>query len=711
MAMAVTASPVRRGQWKTITLADGREVRAEARGDEHVVFWQTADGMRYVYDAAAGLYRVADGTALWQEARARRAPMARRMEQRVPGRRTPTVADRYKGRQRGLIVLVEFDDCTFSMPDPKTLYSHVANTPSYSENGFKGSVRDYFLAQSGGAFDLSFDVVGPVKMPHGYAYYGRDNDAKVGEMVHDACRAVADSVDFAAYDWDSDGEAEVVFVLYAGYGQADHSDNDNYIWPHMHALSGYDAYALKPLAIDGTRIDVYACANELDADGAINGIGTFCHEFSHCLGLPDMYDTSEDGINFGMGSWSLMDYGCYSDGGMTPSGYTGYELMATGWTTPTELKGDTAITAMQPLGRHGESFIIYNPAHRNEYYILDNRQPVGFDAALPGRGLLITHVDYNETAWDYNIVNATGYNSDARMNNTHQRATIFHADGDADFQTQYGDAYPYRGNDSLTRASLPSAMLYNANTDGSYSMKGGITHIVQHEDGTMSFRFRAGNAVPDSAQAVSPSGDVLLYESFDRCAGNGGNDGVFRGSVAAAPLAADLDGWQSLNGYGGKQCARFGKSTSSGTGVATTPVFVLTGDTATLTFRAAAWNSATDGRVLLVSVSGAHAAFVDGGDTEVALTMARGAWTDYELRIVGTGRARITFNPSKRFFLDEVKVAKAVPTGIATVARERHGADSAQRVYGIDGRFVGYDLHALPRGVYVVGGKKVVKTW
>lgn len=356
-SLTVTAIPVRRGQFKTIRLIDGNMVRVEARGDEYTHYWQSADGTCYVPDGLTGLYRETDATTMGAKALAKRGAIVRPRAHRIPDRRRQAgCGNLFKGKKRGLIILVEFSGKTFSMPNPQRVYDQIANAEGYRENGFKGSVRDYFLTQSHGMFNLSFDVVGPVSMPHPYSYYGRNNDANVGEMIRDACVAVDAKVDFSQYDWDGDGEAEEVFVLYAGYGQSDHSEIDDYIWPHMFALSGSPNHSVRNLKLDNAVIDIYACANELANNDKLNGIGTFCHEFSHCMGFPDMYDTSGGG-NFGLGSWDLMDYGSYNDDSFTPCGYSGYEKMICGWASPVELATETKVSGMQSLADHGQSYI------------------------------------------------------------------------------------------------------------------------------------------------------------------------------------------------------------------------------------------------------------------------------------------------------------------------------------------------------------------
>lgn len=709
-SVAVMAVPVRRGQWVAITLADGTTLSVEARGDEHAHYWQSANGQRYLKDDVTGTFRV------WQESDAKRMAYKKmqvsQLRQSKTSVRRASAQDLYKGQKKGLIILVQFSDKQFKSADPAAFFNGVANEQGFSQQGFKSSVKDYFHAQSGGAFEIDFDIAGPVTMPNGYAYYGGNNDYKVGEMVHDACVGVDSIVDFSNYDWDKDGEAEEVYVLYAGYGEADNPQITKYIWPHMYALSAYDYYKGTTLRLDNTVIDVYACSNELGSDANYNGIGTICHEFSHCLGLPDMYDTSSNGGNFGMGSWDLMDYGSYNDDGNTPAGYTGYERMVIGWSTPVELTRDTTVTDLKPVSEMGQSYIIYNQGTPNEYYILDNRQLTGYDAGLPAAGMIISHIDYDEDIWYANIVNATGIDSNSGINNTHQRSTIFHADNDDDFYTQAGDAYPFQGNDSLTASSTPATLLYNKNVDGTYNIGFGLWDITQNSDGTMSFRFGTDTLQANNTPIEIPADGILLHETFDNCAGTGGNDGKYSGSIANASFQPDLRGWKVVSAYGGDKCARLGTSIA-GTGVVISPEFTLPGDTVTLSFRAAGWNTSSDGTNLTLSLSTTVAKFVASGSSDLRLTMTKGAWTTYTVKIVGTGKVTLTFTPSKRFFLDDVKVqarqSTTSTTGIAEIQSQPAAQNGSRGVYSISGQYMGTDIHTLPHGIYIIDGKKVVR--
>ena len=234
-----------------------------------------------------------------------------------------------------------------------------------------------------------------------------------------------------------------------------------------------------------------------------------------------------------------------------------------------------------------------------------------------------------------------------------------------------------------------------------------VTSITQHLDGTMSFAY---SRIADSSVATNDS--ILFKETFNKCTGKGGNDGRFSGTgVGNGSFVPDNNGWTSLTSlsssymYGANKCAKFGIGSKSGSGDVTTPKITLPGDTVTLTFRAAGWNSYSDGTILNVSVDGSNATLIDDG----LLMMERGAWTSYSLRIVGSGSCRIEFAPSKRFFLDDVvvKAKKTTTTGIKKTLLVLPWNNLA--IYTLDGRYVGTSLEALPHGIYIVGGKKVVR--
>ena len=481
VAALTWAVPARPGNWRVLVLDDGTEVAAQLVGDELFHCWQTAEGRCYV--ARDGHYVEVEPQLMarkWQQRS--RDRMARGREKSALRRRV------YTGNRRGVVILVDFPNLHFGKGHDLPYYQQVFNQQGFTnDEGYVGSVSDYFLAQSYGQFHLTFDVVGPVTMPKNYAYYGRDSrndpddiDQQLGELIALACEQTLDSLDLSQYDWDEDGEVDQVLIIYAGKGQADGGSDDT-IWPQEWYLS--ETHYGKALEMGGYIIDTYSCASEMGSRG-VAGIGNMCHEYCHCLGLPDLYDVYYTG-NFGLRTWSLMDRGAYNNDGFVPAGFSAFERMSCGWLTPTPLQADTAITDMQPLALQPEAYIVSNDAWPDEYYLLENRQKIGWDRGLPGFGMLIFHVDYSEEVWKYNEVNSTSVKT--ASGNDHQRCTIFHADNR--IANLSADPYPSGKNDSLTATSHPEAKWYNPDSNGSMTASMAITDITQQMDSLMSFRF------------------------------------------------------------------------------------------------------------------------------------------------------------------------------------------------------------------------------
>ena len=402
----------------------------------------------------------------------------------------------YTGDKKGLVILVNFKDVSFKEANDNACYQRFANEENYNEGSFKGSVHDYFYAQSEGKFNLTFDVVGPVTLSKKQSHYGSNdsegNDKHPAEMVIEALKLIDDDVNFADYDWNGDGEVDQVFVIYAGRGESD-GGGSNTIWPHEWNLAeaGWYGDGDGVQTMDGVKINTYACGSELSGSGTIDGIGTMCHEFSHCLGYPDFYDTDYSGGQ-GMGDWDLMDGGCYNGNGFRPAGYTSYERWMAGWREPIELLTTKKVEGMKALQNGGDFYIIYNKGNRNEYFLLENRQKKAWDTNIPGKGLLILHVDYDESKWASNQPNDDP---------NHQRMTWIPADNEYQYYYYGGskyystdgmstDTYPYGSNNSFSKDSTPAAKLYNKNEDGTKYLDSSVEEIKQNNDGTISFLFR-----------------------------------------------------------------------------------------------------------------------------------------------------------------------------------------------------------------------------
>lgn len=306
---------------------------------------------------------------------------------------------------KGLVILAEYQDVRFSGDYGKEFFDEMLNREGFNEYGATGSARDYFVASSMGQFTPEFDVYGPVTLPKNMAYYGQNtstgDDVNPARMIYDACLALDGEINFADYDLDGDGVVENVFVFYAGYGEASYGEDDS-IWPHQWDLTS----ARLDLTLDGVTIDKYACSNELDKDSFNKdvpcGIGTFVHEFSHVLGLPDLYDTSRSS-SWTPSAWSVLDQGPYNNKGRTPPAYSVYERYALGWIEPIVISGPENIS-LEAIDEANVACIIPTKSE-NEFFLLENRQQHGWDEYIPGHGMLIWHIDYNAAIWQRNAVN------------------------------------------------------------------------------------------------------------------------------------------------------------------------------------------------------------------------------------------------------------------------------------------------------------------
>ncbi len=697
---AAMAIPAQRGLWKTLVLADGSTVRAELRGDEFMHYWAAEDGTPYV--RSGSVFVKADLNAMVAEAQAKRAPVEEVQGARREGLKRVTLGgkhDPYEGEKHCLVILVNFSGTKFSSEHDLDYYKDLTNKEGFTDSyGNIHSVRDYFYDQSYGKLDITFDVAGPVQLIYNYEYYGGNNMANVYKMVTEALAgAENEGVDFSQYDWDGDGEVEQVFILYAGYNSASYDDPD-LVWPHMGYLEAYGSNVAP--TYDGVKINTYACSSELAGDGAGNGIGAMCHEFSHCMGLPDAYETTNNSTSstiFGMSFWSLMDSGCYNGGnnGYIPAGYTSYERMYCGWLDPIELTDETEVSDMKGLTEGGEAYIIYNAGYKNEYYLLENRSDYDYDTGLYGHGLLVLHLDYNSNYWASNLVNSL------TSGNTHERYTIIPADGSRSWYSVSdlaGDPYPSSSNNHLDNYSSPAAEAYNLNTDGTQMMNISITNIAKASDGTISFRFYPAGADPDHGN--KPDG-AIFYESFDYCAGTGGNDGSFGSGTGAAAFNPDNSGWVSSTSHGALQCAMFGSNTQAANVV--TPTFTIDGETA-FSFKAAPYQAAVPGTLAISCETG------DVTLSESEVSIAQGEWTNVAFTLSGKGEVSLRIKETSginRFFMDEVAAVPGDAAGISTVEA---GLNRSERkgVYTLSGIYVGHDAAGLKKGVYIVDGKKYI---
>ncbi len=387
-AYAVPATPLP----IEITLADGTTTQVYLHGDEYAHYHTLLDGTPVRLEQGK---LIEDYTL--PEITRQKMYAARQTEVRASD--FPST-----GSPKGLVILVNFADKKFIKTNEQ--FKAMMNQEGYTENGGIGSARDYFINASDSLFQPIFDVYGPYDLPHDMAYYGGNDDARASEMIMGACGAAeSDGVDFSLYDANNDGRIDNVFVYYAGNNEAEGAD-ENTVWPHRSYIPSMPQYG-------GKRLYDYACSSELRSTGkTMCGIGTFCHEFSHVLGLADLYDL--DYKKNTVGSWDIMCSGSYNGRGCQPPSYTAFERFSVGWLNPTVLT-EPGQYLLEPLTTHNQAYLIpvsMDKVEANvnaEYFLLENRQRVGWDAGascLVSTGMLVWHIDYNAAIWGQNRPNS-----------------------------------------------------------------------------------------------------------------------------------------------------------------------------------------------------------------------------------------------------------------------------------------------------------------
>lgn len=418
------------------------------------------------------------------------------------------------GEQKGLVILVEYDDVEFKYGD-FDYFNRMLNEEGFSDHGSLGSVRDWFIDNSNGQFLPDFDVYGPVKLPNNRKYYGGNdiygNDQRPYEMAIHACQLLDEEVDFSQYDRDGDGLIDNVFIFYAGKGEHD-SNIANAVWPHS-----WDVTLGVPeeeFIFDGVQLNHYACTCEYPSGyKRPDGIGTFIHEFSHVMGLPDLYVTTYTG-GFTPGSWSVMDQGPYNNDRLTPPNYSSYEKVALGW-----IDFEPFTEGRMEIPYLAETNIAYAlPTEKpTEFYFFENRQQRGNDEFIPGHGMLVWHVDYKEGVWETNTVNNTA---------NHQYVDLVEADNVKSERTRDADAFP--GPKEVTsfgfetKPKLASWKKEHLAYD--------IEDIEESEDGLISFtavKYNPDENAVGTVEAVESDG--VYYDLMGRRVANPGKGIYIRG--------------------------------------------------------------------------------------------------------------------------------------------------------------------------------------
>ncbi len=409
------------------------------------------------------------------------------------------------GNPRGLVILVEYADVEFEYGD-FDYFNRMLNQEGFSDFGSLGSARDWFIDNSNSKFIPDFDVYGPVKLPNVRSFYGENdmygNDAHPYDMVIDACTLLDEEIDFTNYDVDGDGLIDNVFLFYAGIGEHDSGVKDA-VWPHSWDLA--ISIPDKEYTFDGVRLNHYACTCEHPKSYTRpDGIGTFVHEFSHVLGLPDLYVTNNSS-GFTPGEWSVMDQGPYNNDRLTPPNYSSYEKCALGWIDMQPFT--TGRMEIPDLSASNIAFALPTDSE-NEFYFFENRQQHGNDEFLPGHGMLVWHIDYKEAVWILNAVNNTA---------THQYVDLIEADNVKSKSSRAADSFPGRKNITSFGYDTKPQLVSWSKQRLAYDLE----DITESEEGLISF-----NAMKFSDNAVGEievsSADAVYYDLTGRRVANPG---------------------------------------------------------------------------------------------------------------------------------------------------------------------------------------------
>ena len=519
------AIPAKRGIWRTVKLEDGTSLRVELRGNEYMHYWQSEDGRCFIHQAD-GAYVQTERETLMEKAWANRDRIRGiNGQHRSHDGSTADGLGEYGKSGNGSVnsigavtipvILVEFADMEFREEHTIEKMERFFNEEGYHDESYcVGSARDYYLAQSYGIFSPSFPIVAKVKLTKGYAEYGANNsegsDKNVMSMVREAIVAAANQgVDFSQYYVNK--SVPLVSLIYAGRGEASGGD-ENTIWPHQLDLPSYSTL------MGGYQFKSYFVGNETNARDKLDGIGTFCHEFSHGLGLPDFYCTNhsyEDESSFG--NWSIMDSGCYINDGYAPVGYTAYERSYLGWLTIPEITNPQGVVLGDPDVAGSVPAVLYrNPDNNKEYFIFENKQRGLWYTSEMGDGLLVSRIAYSRDPWLYNTVN-NNKNAKRAMAVTADNSKLLYSAAQSNL---YGNAlvnratWPYYNYTECTTIPIYKVMKHSNRTLSFNIMGNDMAYTYKPTEGTTYTRVDNADDLAD--------GDIIIIANVDDAIALGG---------------------------------------------------------------------------------------------------------------------------------------------------------------------------------------------
>lgn len=436
----------------------------------------------------------------------------------------------HEGSPTAIVILVEFSDTKFTITDPVASFEQYLNGDEqndygHGENLNYGSVKKYFNDMSFGTFTPNFKLCGPYTLPDSMEYYGKNTntttDVNCIEMIKEACSLASDDIDFYDDEYDSDGDGiiDLVYVIYAGYSESNGA-SESTIWPKS-GVASIGTYG-------GKKVMRYGVNNELNANPyvssgtfstpKINGVGLFCHEFSHCLGLPDIYPTvtSAQIDNQAMEYWDLMDGGEYSGYGYYPTAYTAWEREVLGWHTITELTANDHTITISPVNDGGTSYKMVNPNDEDEYFVLEDIQKDGWNSYSLGHGLIVYHVKWPTEGVSYSQ-HANNTASKPALALVPADGLLISSENDEYSTSEYKNSHsgdPFPGTSNVTtltyKQSLPNYIWYTKGPSVYKSLKN-ISEDTANMTVTFDYDAGTANGIDDAVTFVEAQQKTGIY--------------------------------------------------------------------------------------------------------------------------------------------------------------------------------------------------------
>ena len=742
-----------------ITQSDGTEIMVYAYGDCDNHWYTTADGV-LLYHEGFDYYVAkvdADGKLmptkqLAHEMTQRSAAEVKLVKAqnrklfydkkketsaRLAPRKEPVENDEtlffHTGSPKALVILAEFTDSVFKDSDPKSVFEQYLNADVIDNtvgNGTVGrnygSVKKYFSDMSFGTFTPQFDIYGPYQMSQKLKYYGDGDKDRMDRLIPEVCQLADADIDFSQYDQNNDGKVDLVYIICAGYSASWTQNSSDCIWPKSGSAANYGktdfgTYDGKGVYRFGVHTELNAYPGAFTQPYRINGVGLFCHEFSHCIGLPDIYPTdkaAQTALNPAMENWDLMDGGEYVYNGYYPTEYTAWEREAMGWftidTLKTTHKGSVTVSN---INNGGKAYRIVNENSEGgkEYLILQYLENKGWNTRLPGltknsegrnvqlqcNGMLVSHVEYDAAA--FSLSSGTPSTLPNSVNNVigHSRFTIIPADGEyiSSYDKNNKDIYtlsmagdPFPGTSNTTELlSIPwytgedvSKPLLNI-TENTSSTNSGVTfdYIVPNDV----FEEKEGSAIDSIFVNAINTGNMTLENAIATTYANGDyliEATDFNNAKILFADAIDISERDSLhlNVFAYEDLDLkvelvfdYGNNTSNGV---KRNIDANIAEDGTASITAKQWNN-IDLPIEILAPESADLTKLKG----ISLTGGNG----------------------KTLFLNNIYFFGELPNGISEIQND---TVKGEKIYTISGIRLNQSRESLAKGIYIINGKKHV---